>query len=81
MSTSDAVVDSSLHGTDAGLEDLELVTEETSADLNVLECANHQPQGKPRCTRDPYSYGLVRMVQPLVSFAMLNIESSIENRV
>ncbi|TVU50266.1 hypothetical protein EJB05_01632 [Eragrostis curvula] len=50
MSTLDAVIDSSLHGTDAGLEDLELVTEETSADLNVLECANHQPQGKPRCT-------------------------------
>ncbi|TVU10552.1 hypothetical protein EJB05_44093, partial [Eragrostis curvula] len=34
-------------GTDAGLEDLEIVAEETGADLNVLECANHQPQGKP----------------------------------
>ncbi|TVU11576.1 hypothetical protein EJB05_45170 [Eragrostis curvula] len=50
MSTSDAIVHSSLHGNDAGTEDVGIEAEETGADLNVLECANHQPQGKPRCT-------------------------------
>ncbi|TVU25554.1 hypothetical protein EJB05_28054, partial [Eragrostis curvula] len=52
MSTSDAIVDSSLHGTDAGLEGLEIVTEEPGADVSVTESANHQPQGKPRRKED-----------------------------
>ncbi|TVU25688.1 hypothetical protein EJB05_28193, partial [Eragrostis curvula] len=59
--------------TEAGLEDVEIVAEETGADLNVLECANHQPQGKPRHGRR------VTELHIIVDSSLLGTEAGLED--